>query len=295
MRKYWVLLRIKISLAFFFPFALGFMVAADANPDISWYGIPLGILAFFCASFFASTLNFYADVEADRDFEGGFKDMDLKDQPFVTGEMGRMEAALAFAVSGAGCIGLSIAVSWRFSAFIVGFALVVGVLYSHPWFRLKALPVTDILCNVLGMGFTLFAGLALGVAERPPVAFLFWGALFITIVYIPTVVNDVPFDEAAGYRTSAVFFGAQRLLYAMIPLVVAMVPLGVIVAVSPEAAWQYRLLGGAGDVLAVAGTIVVFMRWRPPRIELNPDLVLVPMYLVIAFMVVYGIVRVAQG
>ena len=93
LRKYWTLLRIKIALSYFFPMALGFAVAADANPGIAWWKVPVGFGAFFCAWFFASTLNFYADVEADREFAGKFKDMDLSKQPFVTGEMGEERAA----------------------------------------------------------------------------------------------------------------------------------------------------------------------------------------------------------
>lgn len=287
-RKYWKLLRIKMSLAFFFPMALGFAVAAKYGGHIDSCDVPLAFAAFFCASFFASTLNFYADVESDRRFEGRFKDMDLKEQPFVTGEMGRTGTVLAFALSGAGCVALSLLVSVRCAIYIVGFALVVGVLYSHPWFRLKARPVTDMLCNVMGMGLSLMAGLSLGGGYRPPVAFLAWGALFIVVVYIPTVANDVPFDEAAGYRTSGVYFGARRLLWSMVPLTAAMVPLAVVVAIDPDAPWLFRVAAAAGMPLAIAGMSVVLYLWRPPRIELNPDLVLFPMYLVILFFIVYG-------
>lgn len=295
LRKYWVLLRIKISLAYFFPLAFGFTVAADANPNIAPWKIPVGFLAFFCASFFASTMNFYADVAADREFGGKFKDMDLKEQPFVRGEMSPLETWLAFAVSGVGCVVLSFAVNYRFGIFIALFALVVGLLYSHPWFRLKAKPVTDILVNVAGMGFTLLAGLSLSVSYLPPILFLVWGGLFVTVMYIPTVVNDVPFDEAAGYKTSGVYFGASRLLYSMVPLVAAMVPLGILVALNDAAAWQYRFAAAAGTPLAIAGTAVILYLWKPPRVELNPDIVLVPMDLAIVALVVYGIVRVAQG
>jgi len=295
LRKYWTLLRIKISLGYFFPLALGFTIAAAADPDIAWWKIPVGFLAYFCASFFASTLNFYADVPADRDFGGKFKDMDLKEQPFVTGAMGRTETWLAFGLSLAGCVGLSLAVNYPFAIFIVGFALVVGLLYSHPWFRLKARPVTDILCNVTGMGFTLLAGLAFSTHALPPVLFLIWGGLFVTVMYIPTVVNDVPFDEAAGYKTSGVYFGASHLLYSMAPMALAMIPLGILVAMNSSAAWQYRWVAAIGTPLTIAGTAVIFYLWRPPRIELDPDIVLIPMDLLIVALVVYGIVLVARG
>jgi 4-hydroxybenzoate polyprenyltransferase len=293
-RKYWRLLRIKISLAFFFPLAFGFAVAAQAGANITWWRIPVAFLAFFCASFFSSTLNFYVDVPSDEGFRGGFKDTDLSEQPFVTGEMGRREAWLALAISFAACAGLSLAVSYRYAIFIVGFALVVGVLYSHPFFSLKTRPVTDILCNVAGMGFSLLAGVSLGGdSTLPPVLFLVWGGLFVAVMYIPTVVNDVPFDEAAGYRTSAVYFGASRLLYSMAPLALAMVPLGVFLAFDTSIGWLYRFAAAAGTPLTLAGTAVIFYLWRPPAIELNPDVVLVPMDLAILALVTYGCILVA--
>lgn len=291
--RYVKLLRIKISLAYFFPLVLGFSVAADADGNIASCRVVLAFAAFFCASFFASTLNFYADVEADRGFTSRFKDMDLKNQPFVTGEMGRRETVAAFVVSACGCVALSLVVGLNFSVYMIGFALVIGVLYSHPWFRLKAKPVTDILCNAVGMGLTLMAGVSL--ADPPaavPVLFLLWGALFITVVYVPTVVNDVPFDEKAGLRTSGVVFGAQRLLYSMVPLTAAMIPPAVLIGLS-QAVWQFKVMAGAGTVLALAGVSAVIYFWEPPHIELNPDYVLIPMDVCILFFVVYGIVRIS--
>ena len=290
--KYWKLLRIKIALVFFFPFGLGFTVAADADPAMAWYKPVIAILAFFCGTLFASTLNFYADVAADRSFEGRFKDMDLRKQPFVTGEMGSAETAAVFAVSGLGCVALSLLVGYRFAAFWIPFPVVVGFLYSHPWVRLKARPVTDIICNILGMGFALFAGLSLGGSIRPSVMFMVWGSVFIAIVYIPTVVNDAPFDQAAGYRTSAVFFGPGRLLYSTVPLLVASIPLAVLLAASSSEPWQFRIAAPLGSALAMAGVAVVIHQWRPPRVELNPNLVLIPMDLLVVFFLAYGFIRI---
>lgn len=173
--------------------------------------------------------------------------------------------------------------------------MLVGFLYSHPLVRLKARPVTDILCNVTGMGFTLLAGMSLGVGYLPPVLFLARGGLFVAVVYIPTVVNDVPFDGAAGYKTSGVVFGAELLLHAMIPITVAMVPLAVLTAVSRTAAWQFRVAAPLGTVLATAGVAAVFYFWRPPHVDLDPNLVLMPMDLLIVFFMAYGIFGVARG
>jgi 4-hydroxybenzoate polyprenyltransferase len=302
--KYWRLLRIKISLAYFFPMAFGFSIAADANPCIPWYGALFAFLAFFCGSLFASTLNFYVDVEADRDFNSRFKDMDLARQPFVAGEMGSRETTLVFLLSAAGCVTFSLLAGWRTAVFLVGFVVVVGFLYSHPRLRLKARPVTDMLCNVAGMGLTLYAGLSLGYIGAggnaqhpggPPVLFLVWGALFITVVYVPTVANDVPFDRAAGYRTSGVVFGAQNLIYSLVPMVLAMAPLAVLLVLSGGVVWQYKFMAGLGTVLAFGGVTFVLLRWRPPHIRMDPDLVLVPMDLFLLFFVAYGLYRIVES
>jgi len=294
-KKYIVLLRLKISLVYFFCLALGFTVAADQNPQIPWWKPVIAFLAFFFGSFFSSTMNFYADVEADRIFQSRFKDMDLKEQPFVKGEMSPLETALAFAVSFLGCIILSILAGLRVFYFLSGFMLVVGVLYSHPWFRLKAKPITDILCNVSGLVLCLCAGMSLGVNYLPPVAFLIWGALFISVGYIPTVVNDVPFDSEAGYKTTAVFFGAERCLKAMVPICVLMIIPALLVLLNPHALWQFKLWAGLGTILDWAGTFVVFKRWRPPHVDLNPDVVLIPMDIIIVLFLLYGFARLARA
>lgn len=294
MGKYIKLLRLKIALAFFFPFVLGLSVASVSDPGVSIPKAVAAVISFFCASFFSSTLNFYSDVEADRIFTGVFKDMDLKSQPFVTGEMNKRETAIALAVSMFSSLGLSLYAGLRVLIYMAGFMLVVGVLYSHPKIKLKGRPLADILCNVLGMGFSLFAGLSIGKANAPSIAYLFWGALFIAIVYIPTVVNDVPFDKAAGFKTSGVVFGAERLLVSMIPLTLLMSVLAVVVFLDKSLVWQFRVTCLALTPLTVIGVIVIFFSWTPPRINLNPDIVLIPMYFADAFFLAFSFHRIVS-
>ncbi len=294
MGKYIKLFRVKIALAFFFPFVLGLSVASASDPEVSISRAVAAIISFFCASFFSSTLNFYSDVEADRIFTGVFKDMDLKKQPFVTGEMSKRETFAAFAVSLVFAVGLSLYAGLRVLLYIVCFILVVGVLYSHPRIKLKGLPLTDILCNILGMGFSLFAGLSVGKARSPSIAYLFWGALFIAIVYIPTVVNDVPFDRSAGFKTSGVVFGAERLLVSMIPLTIIMSLLAVVVFLDKSLVWQFRITCLFLTPLTVIGVIVIFFSWVPPKINLNPDIVLIPMYFADAFFLTVSFHRIVS-
>jgi len=289
---YFKLLRIKIALAFFFPFVLGLSVAATADTSISVPKAISAIMSFFFASFFSSTLNFYSDVEADRIFSGVFKDMDLKNQPFVTGDMSRNETIAAFSVSLILALTLSLLAGLKVLIYISCFIFVVGFLYSHPKIKLKGRPLTDILCNILGMGLSLFAGLSIGRANHPSVVYLIWGALFVAIVYIPTVVNDVPFDQAAGFKTSGVVFGAERLLVSMIPLTLIMSLLAVVVFLDDSLVWQFRLTCLALTPLTILGVIVIFFSWKPPRINLNPDIVLVPMYFADAFFLAFSFYKI---
>ena len=121
---------------------------------------------------------------------------------------------------------------------------------------------------------------------------VFGGLLAITL-YIPSVANDAPFDEAAGYRTSAVVFGQKRLIHAMIPLTAVIVPLGVWIVLQPSINWQYRLFDGIAALAAVVATVMALMLFHPPHIELNPLILLTPIGVLLAFYFVLGIVWLA--
>jgi 4-hydroxybenzoate polyprenyltransferase len=281
--KYIRLFRLKSTLIYLFPFVLALSVGIEqvnegmARPvSYTWLTVLFAYLAYFSGSFFSSTLNFYADVPADRLHDGLYKDQDISRQPFVDGQMSRLETVLVFSVTGIGCVVFSVLVNWRFAAFMLGAVFLLGVLYSHPWFRFKEKPVLDIVTNATGAVLILYAGMAVVSKDNPPFIPILFGWLFSAAMYMPSVANDVPFDEAAGYRTSGVVFGQKRLVQAMVPAVALLVPVGIWGVFSTALNWQYRLFCLLGTGAAVLALITVWILFNPPHIELNPDFYLVP-------------------
>ncbi|MHB8896015.1 MAG: UbiA prenyltransferase family protein [Candidatus Geothermincolia bacterium] len=298
--KYIRLFRLKSTLIYLFPFVLALSVGIQqvnqhvARPvAYTWYTVLFAYLAYFCGSFFSSTLNFYADVPADKLHDGMYKDQDISKQPFVTGEVSKTEGFIIMAVTGVGCVVFSVLVNLRFAAFMVGAVLLLGVLYSHPWFRFKEKPVLDIVTNATGAVLILIAGMAIVSRDYPPAIPMIFGWLFSAAMYMPSVANDVPFDKAAGYRTSGVVFGQKRLVLAMIPTVALMVPVGIWGVFSSSLNWQYRLFCLLGTGAAILATATVWLLYNPPHIELNPDIYLVPLAGLLLFYFVVSIVGMA--
>ena len=308
MLKYVRLFRLKTTLIYLFPLVLALSVGLEQIDQgvvrpipaswvlvslPAWAAVVFAYLAYLSGSFFASTLNCYVDVPADRVHDGMFKDQDIQLQPFVTGEMSRLETVLTFVITGLGCIVFSLLVNLRFAAFMIGAVLVLGILYSHQWFRFKEKPVLDAVTNAAGAVLVLIAGMSVSSSDFPPLAVMFFGGLLAITLYIPSVANDAPFDEAAGYRTSAVVFGQKRLIHAMIPLTAVIVPLGVWIVLQPSINWQYRLFDGIAALAAVVATVMALMLFHPPHIELNPLILLTPIGVLLAFYFVLGIVWLA--
>jgi 4-hydroxybenzoate polyprenyltransferase len=298
--KYVRLFRLKSTLIYLFPFVLALAVGIEqvqegmARPvSFYWYTVLFAYLAYFSGSFFSSTLNFYADVPADRAHDGLYKDQDISKQPFVTGEMSRLETVLVFLITGGACVFFSFAVNRRFAAFMLGAVFLLGILYSHPWFRLKEKPVIDVALNATGAVLILYAGMAVVSADNPPFIPVLFGWVFSATMYLPSVANDVPFDRAAGFRTSGVVFGQKRCIQAMVPLTAVVFGVGVWGALAGSLNWQYRLFCALGAPAAVLATAAVFFTFHPPHIELNPLFFIIPLSGLLLLYFVYGIYRVA--
>jgi 4-hydroxybenzoate polyprenyltransferase len=291
LQKYAKLFRARTTVIYLFPVVLGFAAAADGGGEVRGYKILAAFAAFFCGSFFSSSLNFYADVESDRLHNNMYKgDSHMSDQPFVAGEMGKAETIILFLLSGIGCILLSLAVSLRYAAFMVGgIIVVIGILYSHPWFRFKNRPVLDIVTNATGACILLVAGWKIVQPSTwPPVWPIVFGFLFSATLYIPSVANDVPFDEAAGFRTSGVVFGAGKLLYTMIPFCLALIPVAVVNFIVPQS-WLFKLFIALALPGAIAFTIGMHLLYRPPHIRFNAGLLVYPLLALLLFYFVYGL------
>lgn len=275
--KYLVLLRPKALMLFILPMTLGFAAAADKSGGVVGWRIACAYLAFLSCSFFSSTLNFYSDVEADRLHNDKYKDQPLSQQPFATGEMGRVETPLVFIISASLCVAFSLLAGWWFAVFMIAALLIIGVLYSHPWFHFKEKPVLDVVTNTTGVLVLIIAGwkLAAPADVWPPVLPLVFSYIFAATIYLPTVANDVPFDEAVGYRTSGVVFGAKRLLNAMIPLCAIMTVLGVLVLIGPFE-WPFRLFVAITLPAAWVFTWGMHRLFEPPHIRFDTGLLIYP-------------------
>jgi len=296
--KYIRLFRLKSTLIYLFPFVLALSVGIQQTNDgiahavhYTWVTVLFAYLAYFMGSFFSSTLNFYADVPADAVHDGLYKDQDISKQPFVTGEVSKAEGWVVMGITGAACVVFSFLVNLRFAAFMLGAVLLLGVLYSHSWFRFKEKPVIDVVTNATGAVLILIAGMAIVSADYPPAIPMIFGWLFSAAMYMPSVANDVPFDKAAGYRTSGVVFGQKRLVYAMIPIVAVLVPVGIWGVFSSALNWEYRLFCLLGTGAAILATATVWLLFNPPHIELNPDFYLVPLAALLLVYFVVGIVE----
>jgi 4-hydroxybenzoate polyprenyltransferase len=290
LRKYAILFRVRTMFIYLFPVTLGFAAAADGGYKVSGLSIALAYLGFLCGSFFSSSLNYYADVESDRLHNDMYKgDMHMSDQPFVTGEMGKVETILLFLLTGLGCVAFSFAVGRQFAYYMVGAVVILGILYSHPWFRFKNKPVLDIVTNATGACVLLVAGWKIVQPSTwPPLWPIVFGFLFSATLYMPSVANDVPFDAAAGFRTSGVVFGAERLLKAMIPMCVVLVPVAVMNFVVDQS-WLFKLFIALALPGAVVFTIGMHILYRPPHIRFNAALLVYPIAGLLLFYFVYGV------
>ncbi len=289
-RKYVKLFRPRTAVIFAFPFVLGFAASAAGGGHAEGYEIALAYLALASGILFFSSLNFYVDVESDRLHNDMYKgDSHMSDQPFVTGEMGRVETALLFILSALACAVFSLLVDWRLACFLFASnVLILGILYSHPWFRFKNRPVLDIVTNASGACTGLIAGWKLlQPGTWPPAWPLVFGFLFSAALYMPSVANDVPFDAAAGFRTSGVVFGAKRLLDAMIPVCVLLVPLAVINFIVPQS-WVFKLFIALALPGAMVFTAAMHILYQPPHIRFNAAQLVYPLLALLLFYFIYG-------
>jgi 4-hydroxybenzoate polyprenyltransferase len=291
LQKYIRLFRIKTTCIYLFPVVLGFAGAADGGGNIAPYKIAFVYLAFFCGSFFSSSLNFYEDVESDKLHNDMYKgDLHMSDQPFVTGEMGRRETILLFILTALGCIGFSLLVNWQFAVFMIGsIFFVIGILYSFHWFRFKNRPVLDILTNAAGACLLLVAGWkAVQPTTWPPWGPIAFGFLFSATLYMPSMANDVPFDEAAGFRTSGVVFGIKHILDAMIPMCLLLIPVGIINFFLDES-WLFKLFIALALPGAIVFTVGMHILYHPPQIRFNAGQLVYPLAALVLFYFVIGV------
>jgi chlorophyll synthase len=213
--------------------------------------------------------------------------MNLARQPLVTGEITLKRASysafLFFILS------LFIASLINLSFFLlVLFIDILGYIYSMPPTRLKEKPVGDIICNAL-LGTSFFmAGLNIEGTNINPIIIV---GVFLMAAnfYIPTVITDHEFDEKAGLKTSAVYFGLYKLIRLMYILTLGVVLTGIIVYLISN--FELQLLA----ILMVSYTIiftgVTKKKTYGKRLNLHENWILIPFSFISLLFSIYGILK----
>lgn len=246
------------SLAFLVPFAVGAYEGTD------WTKAILGFVVLILIASFSFALNFYSDRDTDRYHDGKQKDVNLTQQPMLTGEVTENECKAFCVVTLALIVILAFLVSNLFALLALLACFLGGVLYSHPFIRLKAKPFFDIACMCIFCTLLFAAGYAL--ARETMIgwqAFLFF-SLLCAIVYIPSVVQDYEWDVRAGLRTSAVIFGKRNLTNAMWAVCLGMIPVTWLI-VSGSYAIAFEVCAALALVNSVVYTIISLRALNAPR------------------------------
>ena len=283
--KYIRLLRPIAWITFFFPFSAGFGlgITSKSNP----FHVIFAFIAFISWMSFSFIVNSIADKDVDKLHNGRSKDMNLANQPLVTGEITEKKALYV----GTMFLFSSLLFAWLISYLFFLLILLVdvfGYVYSMPPTRFKAKPIGDILCNALSAGVIFTAGLSIGGANMNPVMIL---AAFImaSIFYIPTVVTDHEFDKKVGLKTSAVFFGPKKILQAMYPLTVVLVIIALIIFLTGNL--ELKVVTLLVIIYTIPSTLAANMKLKGERLYIHENWILVPFALISAAFVIYGILK----
>ena len=284
--KYFRLLRPVAWITFLLPFSVGFGLGITSDSYL--FHVVFAFIAFSAWMSFSFIVNALADKDVDKLHNGRSKDMNLAYQSIVTGEITENEAlclSILFLFS-------SIIFAWLVNTLFFLLILivdVVGYIYSMPPIRLKAKPVTDIICNTTAGGLIFVAGLSIGGANLYPLIIL--GAFVMTsIFYIPTVVTDFEFDKKAGISTSAVYFSPKKLLQAMYPLTVFLVVIGLIILLTENL--ELKLIALLMIIYTIPSTIVANRKLKGERLFIHENWILVPFVLFSAVFIIYGIFKI---
>jgi 4-hydroxybenzoate polyprenyltransferase len=250
-----------LALVFLIPFAAG------ANTETDFRDVLFGFVAIASFASFVFALNLYSDKDTDRYHDGKQKDFNLSRQPLVTGEVTERDCRAFCVVSLISAIIFSFLVSNLFALLIVLACLFGGILYSHPWIRLKAKPLGDILC-IASVGVLLpSAGYLLSIGVVPDGLILLYLFLITATIYTASVITDYEFDLKARLKTSAVFFGQGRLVKAMAIGCVLSLPVALMIVVESYPLGT-KLFVTLVYVSSIALVMVIRKRLRPPRLHM---------------------------
>ena len=280
--KYIRLVRPVAWVVFLLPFSVGFGLGATKNTNP--FHIIFSLIAFVSWMSFSFILNSLSDKDVDKSHDGRFKDMNLSNQPFVTGEISEKIALYIALIS----VIISLFFAWLvnylfFTLFII--ANIIGYIYSMPPTRFKTKPIADIQCNALAAGVALIAGLSIGGANMN-LLFIIGCFIVAAVFYIPTVVTDYDFDKKAGLKTSAVFFGPKKILMAMYPLTFVILAIFTFVFLTTNV--ELKITSLIIIVYTLIFVIASNIKFKDGRLYAHENWILVPFILLSVGYFIYG-------
>ena len=286
--KYIRLVRPVAWIVFLLPFSVGFGIGATKNTNP--FHIIFSLIAFVSWMSFSFILNSLSDKDVDKFHDGRAKDMNLSNQPFVTGEISE-KIALYIALI---LVIISLFFAWLvnylfFTLFII--ANIIGYIYSMPPTRFKTKPVTDILCNALAAGVALIAGLSIG-GTNMNLLFILGSFITASVFYIPTVVTDYDFDKKVGLKTSAVFFGPKKILMAMYPLTFVILAIFTFVFLTTNV--ELKISSLIIIVYTLIFVIASNIKFRDGRLYAHENWIFVPFILLSVGYFIYGFLKIAD-
>ena len=286
--KYIRLVRPVAWVVFLLPFSVGFGIGATKNTNP--FHIIFSLIAFVSWMSFSFILNVLSDKDVDKFHDGRAKDMNLSNQPIVTGEISEKTALFIALI----LVIISLFFAWLvnylfFTLFII--ANIIGYIYSMPPTRFKTKPIADILCNALAAGTALIAGLSIG-GTNMNLPFIIGCFIVASVVYIPTVVTDYDFDKKAGLKTSAVFFGPKKILMAMYPLTFVILVIFTFVFLTTNV--ELKIFSLILIVYTLIFVIASNIKFRDGRLYAHENWIFVPFILLSVGYFIYGFLKIAD-
>jgi 4-hydroxybenzoate polyprenyltransferase len=232
-------------------------------------------------------VNAIGDKEVDKFHDGRSKDMNLANQPLVTGEITEKKAFYIGIIFLLSSLLFACIISFHFFILIL-IADIFGYVYSMPPTRFKTKPLGDILCNALSADAIFIAGLSIGGENMDP--FMILAAFFMaSIFYIPTVVTDHEFDKKVGLKTSAVFFGPKKILHTMYLLTMILVIIGTILFFISGI--ELKIFALLIIIYTVLFTLVANINLKGDRLYLHENWILIPFIILSVVFIIYGILK----
>jgi len=286
--KYIRLIRPVAWIVFLLPLSVGFGLGATKNTN--QFHIIFALIAFVSWMSFSFILNALSDKDVDKFHDGRAKDMNLSNQPFVTGEISEKTALFITLI----LVIISLFFAWLvnylfFTLFII--ANIIGYIYSMPPTRFKTKPIADILCNALAAGAALIAGLSIG-GTNMNLLFILGSFIAASVFYIPTVVTDYDFDKKAGLKTSAVFFGPKKILMAMYPLTFVILAIFTFVFLTTNV--ELKIFSLIIIVYTLIFVIASNIKFRDGRLYAHENWIFVPFILLSVGYFIYGFLKIAD-